>query len=468
MVKSPHGLHPYRYRITATLEARSHLHVGTGELESGILPERMGEDGETISPVLARVVRDDNGAFFLPGSTLKNLLRRAEPDAAKAGDLFGEIRDGDKGRMGAVFVWGASCTYLPLVRHAPGPGIEKLNGAFVAARTAIDRKRGTAAEHRLFFQEMVPAGSTFALDLLVVGDKQEMAESRARRVLTILRRLESGSFLGKGQADGHGRVGIQPGSITCIVKRIDPDTGDLRDDTATDLIPADSPVPAGPAIAAGPFALTLRCDGPFMIVDSFHKRQDDDEQERNRAHLKAQRLTENLPLILGNSIMGVLRARAAWLDALDRDDLTPRDGCFDSKKGCRTRADAEGLGPVERLFGVTGFRGLLSLETLTIKPDDKPTWNTLTSVKLDRFSGAPFDGGLFTSAVFVGVILTLTLALHDRSGVPTEDQVDIGVGNPTATDRRLLASLLRDVRNNGLMLGHGTNKGFGWFERVTA
>ena len=48
MIEEAQGLHPFRYRITATLKALSPLHVGTGELARDILPERE-EDGKKVS-----------------------------------------------------------------------------------------------------------------------------------------------------------------------------------------------------------------------------------------------------------------------------------------------------------------------------------------------------------------------------------------------------------------------------------
>lgn len=469
MTRRQQGLHPFRHCITATLEALSPLHVGTGVPEAGVLKERE-IDGKTVSPLLARVVRDKDGAFFLPGSTLKNLLRRAEPDPATVRDLFGEVLDTTSGRMGSVFVWGARCTGAAPAEKGPGAACLG-NGAFVAARTAIDRKLGSAAEHRLFFQEMVPAGSSFDLDLLVVGDDEAAAERRARAMLTILRRLEAGSTLGKGQADGLGRVRIRPGSIWCESGRIDMD-GILTWTDAADFIPAaDEGTPGGTLVDR--VTLTLRCDGPFMIVDSFHERETDETKKveaKERAHLKAQRINDGAPLILGSSITGVLRSRAGWLAELDRlqrpPGTAPNKPVDNRDAVCRTRADAAGRTPVERLFGVAGFRGLLSVESLAVDLGPDGTWDTLTSVKLDRFSGAPFDGGLFTSAVFVGVTLTLTLGLHDRSRALCEEERDREVAKPTDDDRKLFDELVKDIDHNGLLLGHGTNRGFGWFDCV--
>jgi hypothetical protein len=78
----------------------------------------------------------------------------------------------------------------------------------------------------------------------------------------------------------------------------------------------------------------------------------------------------------------------------------------------------------------------------------------ITSVKLDHFSGAPIDKALFTTRAVTGAQLSLNLALRDRGGH----------GTPGEKDKKLFKELVKDIEDNGLMLGHGTSKGFGWFE----
>ena len=262
MSETSQGLHPFRYHITASLVADSPLHVGTGEMDSGILPERT-EDGQPVSPLLARTVRDFAGTFYLPGSTLKSLLRRASADEPLADSLFGEIlvTEQKKGRMGSVLVWGARCL------HAEPPGeapyAKNVNGAFVAARTRIDPKRGVAAEHLLFFQEMIPAKSIFGLELLVVGDDPFTAKERAAAVLTILRRLEAGGTLGKGQTNGLGRVRVVPGTCKCEARILGLD-GVFRAENAIYLEDEEAPAPE---TKDHQWRLKLRCPGPFIEVD---------------------------------------------------------------------------------------------------------------------------------------------------------------------------------------------------------
>jgi hypothetical protein len=74
----------------------------------------------------------------------------------------------------------------------------------------------------------------------------------------------------------------------------------------------------------------------------------------------------------------------------------------------------------------------------------------ITSEALDQFSMAPLDGALFTTRAFVGCEFSVHLGLDRRRTV-------------TAADETFFRELVDDATDNGLMLGHGTNKGFGWF-----
>lgn len=95
----------------------------------------------------------------------------------------------------------------------------------------------------------------------------------------------------------------------------------------------------------------------------------------------------------------------------------------------------------------------------------------ITSVKLDRFTGGPVDNALFTTGAFTGVRLKLELALTRRRsfeperGSPPARKPDF---EPTADDLDLFKLLCDDIEKNGLDLGSGSSKGFGWFVKERA
>ncbi len=453
------GLHPHRLSLEGDLVVQSPLHIGTGDFDTGLLgsgdtdvPDR--PQGANATPGLATIQRDGRNRAYIPGSSLKGRMRRlcASDDEAKR--LFGDIKQDGGGHISGVFVWGAVQTNGGHAGDAPYAAklADRRPGAFVAARTRIDRDTGTADHNKLFFQEIVPVGARFRMRLLVVADDRETLDERLAALTPILAGMAHGVTLGKGQADGQGAVTLDPASLKVLRHGIGPD-GSLG---ATPTPLALTTHPTTGRTVARRWQVRLHCQGPFVIVDSSHApagNEDERNEQRRRdrnnpalAQLKAQRITKKRPLVLGSSIMGALRTRAAWLQAVH--GLGDGD---DRNKVCPDAAAARALTPCERLFGVTGFRGLFALADLRV-PEATP-W-TVTSVKLDRFSGAPFDTGLFNTAGFVGVSLRFVLVLQDRGG-PAQ---------PGDQDRALADTLVKDVACHGLMLGHGTNKGFGWFD----
>lgn len=413
-----------RIDITGELEVVTPLHVGSGTFRS--LPAAAQDQGEC--PEVAEIVRDADGAPYLPPTTLKGLLRRlmeAMPDQKEQMPrLLGEIKNDGQGRMGALLMRGARRLVAPNVQDAP---YAEERGIFVAARTRVDPQSGTAKDSALFFQEMAAAGSRFEFRASIEtrhGDADELAGA----LVAVLDRLTvtDGQAIGKGQADGFGRVRLDADTVR-ITRHVLASSGRLEVSDATALWRDRVPTPAAsPAVR-----LTLRCDGPFAVIDASRKskrgeRKDDDKIPQ----LAAQRLTERLPLLLGSSVSGALRARAGWLAALAI---------------YRKAGPQEGNNPLDGLFGTTGRRGRLMIERLEVA--EAEPW-TVTSVKLDRFSGAPIDNALFSTATFTDVNVEMDLRLDARA---------------SDAEQTLFDYLITDITDNGLQLGHGGNKGFGWF-----
>ena len=76
----------------------------------------------------------------------------------------------------------------------------------------------------------------------------------------------------------------------------------------------------------------------------------------------------------------------------------------------------------------------------------------MTGIAVDRFTGGTIDGALYSVAAYVGSAFVATLTVERRGGYPN------------VADRALLDCLLGDLAGEGLLLGHGTGKGFGWFD----
>lgn len=462
-----------RYTFSGTLVAVSPLHLGSGDFRH--VATVTGKGGDNKRPEVAAILRDALGRPYIPATSLKGLLRRLmeeiqHDDHTSLDHLLGVIKNSSgeenaanekQGMMGALHMRGAECIGTPPDVSAapyadqnpnadqnptPVDGAESLGpGVFIAARTRIDPSSGTSQDSTLFFQEMVAAGTTFRFRCLIEPRSEpEAAEALVIDFLRALDRLthEDGQAMGRGQADGLGRLRLRPDSLG-ITRQTLAATGRYESSDATDLW-RNRPTTAGEPPAAKVVRLALVCDGPFVIIDGSHE----ESREENDPQLKAQRLTAGLPLVLGSSLSGALRARARWLAALKRyREGAQKDA---SERAITSDKDAGSLTAEQRLFGVAGFRGLLGIERIEVK--EAVPWD-ITSVKIDRFSGAPVDNALFTTNTFVGVRITVSLRLGARSKMAPDEK-----------DEKLFAYLIEDIQSNGLQLGHGGNKGFGWFK----
>lgn len=478
------------------------LHVGSGDFApiAGIY----GKEGSNIRPEVATVATDALGRPYLPATSIKGMLRGLAEEVFPQADidrLFGALKSGvasagDDGRgrkqplMGAVQCRGASLTrssdareVMPFVATSPRAAeIAVVDdraeravapGCFIAARTSIDPDAGTAKDTGLNFREMVAPNSSFDFRIHVecfgLG-AEARAETEARNLAKILRLVASkhGRPLGGGRADGDGRVRLEPDTVEVIALALDRN-GKFVSKPASELWKTAKAAEAKATYEAHRKVIRLVCHGPFLIVDASTKAKREtpvDGQRRKAVHLRPQRSAPDIPLVLGSSLSGALRARAQWLEALMYEAGELKRKSFvagidpdSSRPIIRTAADAEAnLAPVERLFGVTGFRGLLTIEDLEVTGVDGRT--ELTSVKLDRFSGAPIDGALFTTEAFVGVRLSFALRLAPRRS---------DTGTVTIADAELLFErLMKDLGENDLQLGAGASKGFGWFEKESS
>lgn len=434
--------------IEAELVVLSPFHPGSGEAEDAADLMRK-EDRERLptgqlGPSLQQIQRDDDGRPYIVGTTLKGILRRltpmdsgaAYPELAVDESLFGTIKtQAGGGQIGCLTVYGSPMT-------APGPTQSlpkgQPKGIYVGARTAIDADTGTAAGSRLFYQELIAPGARFRLRLRLSGPRSALGSAERTRLAQLLRSLSEpeGVAVGRGQADGQGRLRLDTNTLRAIGERID--SGGLLRPADIDL---KSDVSAAQPIAATDtrYRLILEGEGPFLVNDWWHalsreRKRERGEEDEGTPQLRAQRRDEHTPELPGTSVMGALRARAEWLANI----AALRGG---------SSGVAAGMSPVERLFGKAEFAALLRLVRLV--PRTTPRRN-LTSVKLDRFSGAPIDNALFTVDAFVDPVFEVELGLDSRRA--------------DSSDEALTTLLLDDLAKNGLTIGHAGNRGFGWFK----
>lgn len=430
-----------RYDIKGQLLVLSPLHLGTGQVRQ--ISSLTGKEGANTRPEVAALLRDATGRPYLSGSTLKGLLRRiaeAALDQELVNALFGALEGEDGGVKGALVVAGASLERPGETTDAPyvqGAVQDLGSGVFVAARTAVNPASGTVDDGKLFFAEMVAPGAQFGFHVSLErrgADSVADASTLLDKTLRLLKCLThaDGWSIGKGQADGFGRVRLDARSIK-IERRTLAANGNFAPSSVNGVwekAQAPALIYLKPQRSVD---LQLSCEGPFAIIDASRGSSSGKGKTEGAAQLAAQRI-KHIPLVLGSSLSGILRARASWIEKLHL------------LRGKRAQ-----LGSCQRLFGTQAARALVSIARLDVVKAER--WQ-VTSVKLDRFSGGPVDNALFTSDCFINTELSVRLVLEDRGGVmsPSEDDVT------------LFEALVADLSQNGIELGHATNRGFGWFK----
>lgn len=442
--------------VKSELVLSSPMHIGTGEI--GYSADLSGPNGLTEISLAAC---SNDGRPIIPGSSLKGALRSAllkHPDSEK---IFGpsNITKAEDAWAGAVTFWLARVTEesVALAKDAPysstkvarvNPAASELEnmshgdvGLFLEARTAIDRGVGVAKDKQLFYRQMAPAGTRFAIHLGIDTTRQNTETMLG----AILKTLEDGINLGSGGASDQG----------CI--KLDSSKTEITDH---EISGSSKSIPA-PALAKTQLQskkplfearIALKCDWLFIVNDaSADLTRKADDGTPQLLPLRGFGKDADKPRLPGTSLKGVLRTRAFWCAQKSREfgeNYKDRpDDVFDNESLSK-------LSPSQRIFGLTGWRGLLELSDIVCASEKG--WKEVSSVKLDRFSGAPYDGGLFTLRASVQPEFSFTLKLMNR---PAADLTD----DNKAEDLKLIDLLMKDLRANGISLGHGTNRGYGWF-----
>lgn len=419
----------HRVDYTGTLTLLTPLHLGSGEERIEDLP---GDDGACRR--IALILRDHEKKPHIPATSLKGVLRRLEPNDKLRNLLFGQ-HEGDDPRMGALLVRGAR---LMQGGRAIGAAAGDRHGVYLSTRTAIDAGRGVVLPNHLFTQELLGPGATFALRLRLECCAEKPDFKRLDDALqAILSKLMSqdGVGLGADGADGGGRLKLE-GNVTRRRFTTSKPTGRFRLDPGAQTTIAWSP-------AAPPSAdhrLVLTCRDPYLSVDDTY-RSPAGQADEDKVHLMALR-DGGVPWISASALSGALRARMNWLlqlDALRQKHSVDPDGMVERLFGSDLINSKADSGSRKRRKGVVSLR---------VHPAKREQDCRFSSIRIDRFSGGVIENALYTTDADTGTVFEAELTLDARG---------------TEQDRAALDRLVADLCENGLMLGHGSSRGFGWF-----
>lgn len=434
-------MHLEHVKFSFEVQLVTDAHVGDGRRTtmSALRPRHQVEEADSE---VATIIRDYRGRPTLPSTALKGALRKANLHHMSADEVdrfFGSVKSAEEGAMGlfALYAgeWDAS--------QSPGAGSlpywDGEKSSWIATRVAISREHGAVEHMKLFNMEMMPAGGVFRVSGVWFGSL-EAAETNLPRLLAPFA-LDAGLSVGAGTRLGQGAVRFKrrEGQLFLNVTRFVAETGEVETKAVSRPLTIRPPVKVETSAT-----LSLFCQGPFLSVDPSMLKG---ANSTNR--INALKRDDDTPVLHLSSIAGAIRSRAAWISAcrgFGEDNRFRKPGSW---------SHVSELTPVERLFGVGGWRGLLRLsqpEMIAARAH-----RDLTSIAIDRFSGAVIDAALFAYEVFTGVELTVTLTLERRCA---KDGTEV----PQEIDLQLYDALLSDLEGDVLMLGHATNRGFGWFD----
>lgn len=476
--------------ITATLAARTAVHIGGGE-------------GNDLTDALVR--RDVEGRPFIPGTAiagaLRTLITRLAPrlgeepcrvlsekyeDRRKSCDcavcrLFGDVNPSDEegstsaaSRLLVFNARPAGTLPCPLVRD--GVGIDRVTGA--AARAGAVK----------FDLEVLPAGTTFELRM----ELRDSSLEDERLLAAGLAEWEAGRlWLGGRVARGLGAFDLH----NLQFKTLGMDTPTqiltfLRDDkpwqqaqlvdgwlkerlSSISLNAADG----GPdAVVRGWLSLTatLQAEGPLLTNDTLAA----GASGFDHAPLLARWGDWQNPVLTGAGLRGVLRSHAerlartlATLQAIDKDDFLRRCPACDPnvrdndkerrlslescdsllKKASTPEHDEDGTDSLClacRLFGSPRRGSRLIMEDAPYQPTEKqskPVLKMLDFLAIDRFTGGGAEGAKFDVLALWRPAFTLRLHLE----------------NPEPWELGWLWLVIRDLSEGWLTVGLGGAKGFG-------
>lgn len=467
-----------RLRLTGDLELLTDLHLGSGERDER---ERTEPDGERETYELSLVQRGVDGRAVIPGTSLKGAMRAAALTArlgkGEIADLFGplQVQGAKEAKIGRLWIHAAlrkgNADRRDEVRGLTRDGGSKEDG-FERIHVRLHRTTGASEAHLLYSEELIAKGERFGFEALLLLDDTKtltpgdaLVETLTRAFQPLLR--EEGLGLGAGTRMGDGRVRLLGDTLKVELSIIDPPSGRLVPTLRSDLASAlNQRASLTTALRGRRWTLRLVCDGPFISM----ARRDAKDAEGREITTPLER--DGKPVLWPTSLLGALRARAAWLAEVEwlRAEKAghksrfapgrPLDEEIDRRSHVLTdRKGVAKLSSVERLFGVTGWRGELHVRSLRFTGPVQAT-HTAQSVSVDRFTGGARDGALFGEKTYLNPEFEAVLD-HEARGdaVPDEQR---------RADAELLELLWRDLARNTLFLGHGAAKGFGWFKVTVA
>lgn len=422
--------------------------------------------GDLVSDAVG--VRDANGLPTLPGSSLAGVLRHAlaedgDPDRdADCRRAFGyQDRAGGESSLVELSwgqVHGQDDRPVPFIGASADPITAFLASGVVRDHVRIDG-HGVADDRGRFDLTAVPAGARFTFELLV----HDGSPIGLERLLALL--ASPAVRLG-----GHTRSGLGAFEVVRALGR----RFDLRKQSdraawaklpralaapiprAAGLVKIDVSPQKPPGVAVG--ALSLRAEDFWIVgrgepILSEHFTARDHDKPHDQVPVTERRIVwsggegklERRHLLAGSGVKGVLRHRTSY-------HARRLAGLFAGDAAATTEPEA-----VRLLFGEVrtadeGRPGRVFVEDSWLS---EAQYGSMPHVSIDRFTGGPLDGCLFSEALLWKGELALRIAVDGRQPAAKERR-------PFELGLRGLRCAIADLCEGRLALGAGANRGHGY------
>lgn len=450
-----------RVSISGELVLESDMHLGSGT-EDQIDLRDPRENGQSYVPY-GEVCRDRLGQPYIPASSLRGFLRHrllsllgeSDPDF-KA--LLGNSNEKVKDQNGDVKQIGNA----GLLRCYDATSTRPKDQSRLESRTSINAITGTAEEHHLFTQAMVPAGTRFKVSL----ELDYVSQSQLAALLAVLNNIQGqvNDSLGRGKTIAQGRVKWVAGKTYYLDQRAASEwltqsantrwqMQELSANRLSDYADLSARIDADAANHSR-FQITLHPLSPILINDT---QAVDNAPEAEDAKLIATRKNQHL-CIPGASLKGMVRAQCRRiLMTLLYGKLLQSLDTESANEMAQSIADQHLI----EIFGGEGQRGKFHIMDALSREGEQVQDHEQTFNAIDRFTGGVADGKLYSvKAAFVGN-MDSELVIHWPEHTK-ESEGDSSESWQWA--KGLLYLCLRDAMEQQLAVGWGKARGYGRFE----
>jgi CRISPR/Cas system CSM-associated protein Csm3 (group 7 of RAMP superfamily) len=461
-----------RWLIEGILKVRTPLRIGSG----GETFRSNLRNNENNPVAISAVAIDHQDRAYLPGSGLKGGIRSWAKRVELAGfeTFFGSDRQKNE-RAGKLQFRNAYVVEEKIqFKHDAPPYWDATRRTDVTASVALDRRRRTASDRKLFHAEYIPPGVKFCLQITCndsTGDEGcTLGEDGLIEILALLEGFNrpDGITLGAETADAGiwrwGRVDWTPTTIRAIdgaglanwvrtgfeqsgddiLVRLENKERDRLRSRAVDRLGKMSA--AFNSNSVNSVSVRLRFTENFIVNDP-GRSGDADSGRPNHAPVCD---AEGRPVLPRRSVKGAVRSHAERIVRTIGGQACNAD---DPKRRCKDVTSLEeakkNLCLICKVFGAPGWRSPFQT-TQFLGESASPI--TQEMLAIDRFTGGDPGGKKFNVSSFIRPKLTGDFSL-DLNALNKINAVTSAIG--------LLALTFRDLLQGDIRFGFGAAKGFG-------